>query len=453
MMFRFVWLTLLASVWLFPGMVQAQDSTSNRGTAYGTVRSYLLVEDQAKGYRDHATLALGGWLGYRRMLRDDLTLDAAFYLSNRIWSSDLTITDTATGKYSRYALGLYNVQDPNQQVISMLGKFNLRYAPEMHELTVGRFLAKTPFLNPEDGRMIPSLVQGLRYAIRPTKQWHAQFYYIQALAPRSTGRWYGLDSSLGTYSQGRQLDGSPSDYAGHLSTNGLLVGSVSWHAENWGTYSLWEYRLTNVFNLLYLKSQHRIWDAAPWKLSLATEWFWQEGIGDGGSSTPTQRYLDPDHQALGGGARLQLRRAAWGLSFSGLRIGPQGRFLFPREWGREPFYVFQKRERAEGAGDLWAYVAKLSYQAKPVNISLSYGYQDRTTPQDPELNKYAMGDYHHLNAELVYTRDLSSDTKLNIEFLYTYKWNGLPSATTLQPAWEYNKVNLGLYHLVVNLSF
>ncbi|MGM0588910.1 MAG: OprD family outer membrane porin [Bacteroidota bacterium] len=432
------------------GWAQSADDTDG---AFGNIRTYILMEEQADPYRDSRSWALGGWLGYKKTLVPDLQTEVVFYHSERMWSMDLRKPDPTTGKLPRYTLGLYDVQHPGKPSISFIGRLNLTYSPGNHELTVGRMLPKTPFFNPEDGRMIPTLAQGVRYTYRPDNQFMGQVYFIQAVAPRSTGKWYTIGNSLGTYSAGLRSDGTPSQYAGNVDTDGLVIARFGWNYAQHGNVNLWNYRLTNVFNLAYFQGHQTIFTSNPWTVRASVEGFYQNGVGEGGSTQPDLRYIDPEAESWGLGARVAVIHQPLTFSLAGLRIGPAGRFLFPREWGREPFFVFQKRERAEGSGDTWVYYSALNYHQDRFNVKLSYAFQDRTSPAQAELNKYALGDYHQLNINIHRSWAVTDSNKLGLELLYTYKWNGMDKDIPLKAGWEYNKVNLHLYHLVLNYSF
>ena len=52
----------------------------------------------------------------------------------------------------------------------------------------------------------------------------------------------------------------------------------------------------------------------------------------------------------------------WETTLNYNRITTHGRYLMPREWGRDPFFTFFPRERNEGLGDVHAIVGKLNYK-------------------------------------------------------------------------------------------
>ncbi|WP_373399401.1 hypothetical protein V8V91_06675 [Algoriphagus halophilus] len=68
----------------------------------------------------------------------------------------------------------------------------------------------------------------------------------------------------------------------------------------------------------------------------------QAAIGDGGNPDPAKAYILPGEKssAFGMRAGLSWSHSKWTLNYLG--FSDQGRFLFPREWGRESsLQVFQ----------------------------------------------------------------------------------------------------------------
>jgi len=143
---------------------------------------------------------------------------------------------------------------------------------------------------------------------------------------------------------------------------------------------------------------------------------------------------------------------SWKASLNFNRITNNGRYLMPREWGRDPFYTFMARERNEGLADASAWVGKLGYQFKKskLNINTAFGIFQLPDATDTKRNKYGMPSYSQLNIDLRY--DLKAFfTGTTIQLLYYYKSN-----LTNQPLAQkfiINKVNMHGWNLVVNYNF
>jgi hypothetical protein len=185
-------------------------------------------------------------------------------------------------------------------------------------------LFKSPMLNPQDGRMIPTLLQGLWYQHRGFAQWNFGLgYYPQGVNPYGAG-----------------------NYLGHINSPGLAVGAVRWQPASKFSLRTWNYAFLNVSNSFYTD--------ARWNYSLAEEggqlsteiqYIYQQALGQGGNKDPALRYFPKDMHTHIAGFKTSYERARLGLFFAYNRIFGGGQFLFPREWGRDALFTFQKRER------------------------------------------------------------------------------------------------------------
>ena len=124
----------------------------------------------------------------------------------------------------------------------------------------------------------------------------------------------------------------------------------------------------------------------------------------------------------------------------------------PREWGRDPFYTFMSRERNEGLADVYAYVIKLGYTLPKTTFrpSVAYGIFNLPDVDDPSMNKYAMPSYHQLNIDMRYDFQ-GVFSGLGAQLLYVHKIKS--GKEPIQPVYTINKVEMGLWNLVLNYNF
>ena len=127
---------------------------------------------------------------------------------------------------------------------------------------------------------------------------------------------------------------------------------------------VWNYYADNLFNATFAElTTGRAVGAG--QLTLGAQYHYQRTVGTGGNADPRLAYSAPGRQAHALSARLGYQRGPWSLSANYTRITRTGRFLFPREWGREPFYTFLPRERNEGLGGLDAAAAAGRLHLRP----------------------------------------------------------------------------------------
>ncbi|SDL92173.1 outer membrane porin, OprD family [Catalinimonas alkaloidigena] len=436
---------------MLPWTVHAQsDSVQSRGDVSGQWRTYFMSTLNQGDLKDFAALATGGKLKYVHRWGTHLEAAAAFYTAVNLGISDPTATDPATGRPSRYEAGLFNMQDLSQREVALLGEAYLTLRYNRHALTLGRMKLVSPLFNPQDGRMIPTLLQGLWYAQRPDKALDLGAGVFTKVAPRGTDRFYGIGESIGVYPAGRNLTGAPSDYPMHTRSKFLAIGHAHWKPMPHGEVHVWDYWADNVFHTVYLEPAYTV-TLGEHAWQLAGQWVHQDRVGEGGNADPVRRYF-ASRTADVFGVQLQVKGTTT-VRLGYNRITGAGQFLFPREWGREGLYTFQKRERSEGNANADALVLTLDRtwkgQAGSLQGIVSAGHHWRASVTEAAANKYAQPSYTHLNLDLFYTP--AALRRLQTELLLTYKigQGDIPE----NPAFVLNKVDMGLINLIVNYTF
>ncbi|MBL7811551.1 MAG: hypothetical protein JNL57_04960 [Bacteroidetes bacterium] len=413
-------------------------------------RLFWMTDNYQNGQlKDDYAIAAGASVGYVSPLYHGLGFGLSGWVQTNIASSHLEGADPQTGQLNRYEVGLYDVARP--------GTRNFLWRPE--ELFVygnislipgwkfqgGRFMLNTPFLNAQDGRMRGTLVQGFHTTIPLGRGQSLSASHISGISPRSTVKWYSMDQSVGLYPAGRTLKDKPSAYQGNLPLTSLGIYSWSLRSKKLQV-EVWDYLWWDVMNTAFAEGRY---NAGNWMFGL--QMTRQDRLFHGGDILPEKRYFEQTSSMVISG------RVAYGwkkhlFHMNATRIGKQGRFLFPREWGREPFYTFLPRERNEGTADVWAFTAGYQNKGtiKGLQFSIAGGYY-RMPPVtgSPLLNKYTLNDYLQANVNFVYK--IPGISGLEVQLLLVAKKN--MEDGTLLARYEYNRVNLFQSNLVVNYQF
>ncbi|MCX2743904.1 OprD family outer membrane porin [Mangrovivirga sp. M17] len=430
--------------------VEGQNTDSlKRSDVSGQFRTFYMSTFNKDSLKDFHSLALGGYLKYTYKFSKSFEAGIAGYLSVNTNVQDLSKPDPTTGKLSRYELGLYDLNDPSDNFIPILGELFIRYSKSNHDVKLGRMKVKTPFLNGQDGRMIPTFIQGIWYKNKSFKKTLLEMGIINEISPRSTGGFYSIGESIGKYPTGRNEDGSKSGYKDNTDSDFLIILNIDHKLSEALKFEVWNYYTDNVFNAFYFKPTYQFKNS---KTSLSFEWLNQVRVGEGGNSFDSLRYFTSSKSNIVG---LQISHKIGKSKFMVAYdyIFPDGRFLFPREWGREFLFSFQKRERTEGFANNHAIV--LTYQRKIIsgqnvfNTTISAGRHIRPTVTDPELNKYAMPDYTHINLDVFYSNESLKGFKP--ELLLTWK----PGSGNYpdNPNYIINKVDMFQVNVVFNYNF
>ncbi|ASV31721.1 OprD family outer membrane porin [Maribacter cobaltidurans] len=436
---------------IFPFLIYSQDrkNTKVQGLLSGQWRSYFMHTVNKDELKDFTALSTGGYLKYQLKFSNTFTLGAALYNSTNLGLQDLTVPDGVTGKLSRYEEGQFDRLDLENDAVFLLGELYLDYRLKRHQFTLGRMKINTPLINPQDGRMIPTLVQGFWYKYKMKSDQTFQFGVLNGIAPRSTGGFFGIGESIGTYPVGRFIFGEESLYAGNTKSDFILMFNADFKLAEELKVDFWNYYVDNIYNAIYLKPSVKLNE----KWMLQGEWLHQNRIEDGGNAIQGLRYFaQSSSDILGLQWKYEFGKSRFSLGYD--YILPGGQFITPREWGREDLFSFQKRERSEGSANNHAVVLTYGNSwsvGKDVDVKsiLSLGRHWKPSVTDAENNKYAMPDYTHINLDLFL--NIKGLKNLKPELLVTGKiGNGdIPD----NPNFYFNKVDMLHVDFILNYNF
>jgi len=435
-----------------PFLASSQEPQENagKGRLSGQWRNYYMATINSGSLTDFTALASGGYLKYTYRLSQRFSLGVALYNTTHVGGMDLTLPDPITGRISRYEAGLFDGLDLANDAVFLLGEAYLTYQLPKHRFKLGRMKINSPLINPQDGRMIPTLVQGLWYEFQPGDALTFQAGVLNQIAPRSTGEFFGIGESIGTYPAGRSPEGTPNAYPGQTKSDYIAIINAQVKVSEKLHIHLWDYLVDNVSNTLYVNPRYTL---SP-TLQLEGEWLHQDRVGDGGNALDSLRYFYQRNSDILG-VRLSYKKGRDKVSLAYERILPNGQFLSPREWGREGLFSFQKRERSEGTADNHAlvvyYHTRIPVKRDQFEIQsiFSVGRHWKPPALDAAANKYAIPDYTHLNLDFFF--HIENLKALKPELLLTAKLaNGdVPD----NPNLFFNKVDMFHLSFVLNYNF
>lgn len=434
------------------------DSTSllyafKTGTAEGHIRYFFSATDNTHGLKDFYGNAFGGGLRYETGKFHGFQMAiSGFYIFN-VFSSDFTKTDSITKQGSRYEVTLFDIEDPtNKKDLDRLEEFYLKYNFGKSFIRAGRQLINTPFINLQDGRMRPTGVEGLWFEFNEIKKLHVEGGWIYAISPRSTVKWFSTANSVGVFPSGVSTDGKKSDYAGNIISEGVFMLGAKIKATDWLNVSLWDLYFENVQNSALVQTDFNFKHDESSSYIAGLQFIRQDAINDGGNPDSSKRYIDKGTAAMTAGARAGYKTEKWEATLNYNRIFNTGRYVMPREWGRDPFFTFMPRERNEGYGDVHGIVGKVSYNMPEIRLrnALSVGYFKLPDVKNFVLNKYGMPSYIQANADIRYSfKGLLQG--MDLQLLIVAKLN--QGNTYDDMRYVINKVDMVLYNLVMNYRF
>lgn len=397
---------------------------------YGKLRYFHMSTVNSMQLPAYATNALTGEIGYKYKFKKYWTAEVSSSLTSSFLNSNLIPA-------SRYEIGLFDQADiSNQSFLTRIEKLNLQYAKNNFKLTVGRQVINTAFINPQDGRMRPSAVGGI-YATY--KAW--EFAYLYEMSPRGTMGWSSVASSVGYYPVGINTLGQKSSYAGQLKSNGILITGFNQQINKSLGIKFSNLFVDQISNTAFIQveNQKKIGNN---RLTLGIQAIKQHALGN-------NLFDEKNQHAASWGLKLALENKRWSTSINFNQISSEGRYLMPREWGKDPFYTFMPRERNEGFGGVKAVVIRGMYQFPILQLKIqpSIGYFDLPAVDNYAINKYGMPSYIQTNLEINWNAK-SFAKGLEVQFVYVNKTN--QGETYNNPKYILNKVNMSNWNFIVN---
>jgi hypothetical protein len=424
------------------------------GTLNGHFRYYFSVTDNAEGLTDYYANAIGGGLRFETAKFHGFQFAVSgFYIFN-IGSSDFTVNDSLTNQPNRYEIGLFDVQNPgNHKDMDRLEELYLKYTFRKSHIIVGRQLLNTPFINLQDGRMRPTGVEGVYFEVKEWKRIGFEGGYLWSISPRSTTEWFGIGESIGLYPVGVDVNGVRSNYKDSIHSYGVAQLGIHAQPTDWLKLQAWDVWIGNVLNTGFFQADMNLKVGQKDDAIIAgLQFMRQDALVNGGNDDPTKTYTQNGAEAMAFGGRLGWKDKKWEVTAAYNRITEHGRFLFPREWGRDPFYTFMPRERNEGFGDVHALVGKVQRKFPKARLTtyLAAGHFWLPDAKNFALNKYGMPSYAQVNFDVRY--NFGGFLKgLDVHLLLVGKIR--TGEDYDNPRFVFNKVDMFHGNLVVNYHF
>jgi len=425
-------------------------SILNSGQFEFHLRSYLMMTENEPGLLDYSTWGTGAGLGYFSPRWKGLGIGFSGFFVFRHFENHITIKDPETGLGNRYELTLYDVHHPeNSHDMDRLEEFFISYEKEKFTAEFGRQHFESPLLNAADNRLRPNLFSGFSASYHPSN-WSISGSWFTHLISRGSLEWVPVEESVGFYSTGRNPTGSDESYNHHLESKGIGVLGIEYKEEDLKLKS-WSYWADGLFATTFAEGVKNLDLGNGSKAILGIQGFYQSAIGDGGNPDPEQAYILPGEKTFGIGLRSGIHWRNNQFTVNYLGISDHGRFLFPREWGREQFFVSMQRERYEGLGGVHG-VNIMFEKTVHEQLKLVFGAGHVYTPEmdDISLNKYGLPDYYHLTG-LVDYRFGGYFKGLDLQLLVAYK--GENTGPEVPREFVINRVNMTNLSLILDYRF
>ncbi len=434
------------------------DSTSilsafKKGYFNGHFRYFNMNTINEGSLTDYHANAFGGGIKFETAKFHNFQFGVSGYFTYNIGSSDFLAKDPTTNQTNRYEIALFDVENPDEKAnLSRLEELYLKFNFKKSTFTIGKQLLNSSFINLQDGRMRPTEVAGIWVDFNEIKNTTINTGYLHSISPRSTEKFYDIGESIGIYPTGANPDGTKSGYASNLESKGIyLLGVQNESVKNLKTLVFTQY-VENIFNTSLLQFDYKYDLNTNSKLLFGFQTIYQTALNNGGNSDQGKSYFNKNANSQTFGGKLGWKNQTLEVTVNYNRITDKGRYLMPREWGRDPFYTFLPRERNDGFGDVTAFMTKISYYGpkKTFKAYIGAGHYEMPDVKNFKMNKYGLPSYYQTNFDVSY--DFQGFLKgFDVHFLYVHKFND--GETYNDQKFIFNKTNMSNINFIINFYF
>lgn len=424
----------------------------NTGDFEFHLRSYFMHTNNSHNLLDYSAWGTGAGLGYFSPRWKGLGVGFSGFFVFRHFENNLKELDPQTGMGNRYEISLFDVHHPdNSKDMDRLEEFYISYEDKKFSAWFGRHHFESPFLNASDNRLRPNLFSGFSGTYTATSGLKISGAWFTHLISRGSLEWTTVAESYGFYSTGRNPLGDGETYKHHVESKGIGVIGLAYDHDKFQVQS-WNYLGEGVFATNFTEVTGTITASSSKRWLYGAQAFVQQAVGNGGNEDKTKAYTLPTEKTHGLGLKSGIHWGHSELAFNFLYISDKGRFLFPREWGREKFFISLQRERFEGMGGVRAFgfAYDKTFIHDKLKVSFASSYVQTPGLENLRLNKYGLPNYFHFIGLVDYRFD-GFFKGLDLQLLVAHK--NEDSSKVIPLEYVINRVNMTNVNLILDYRF
>ena len=408
----------------------------NKGEVSGHIRNFFMATENRYGNDYHAN-AFGGVLSYETKSYKGFQLGVSGIFTYKMFSSDLNKPYDQTNKSSRWEQELFDVNHKdNFKDLDRLEELYIKYHWKNSYVTYGKIPVEyTPLLNKSDGRMKPFAFQG-GWLHHKNEKFQADVAWIHKVSPRSMTEWFPMDEVIGLTDNGYLPNGEKAEYEETTHSQGLAIVHLGKEFKNL-KFNFWNFHLDKFINTSWLQLEY---SKQHWQAGMIYSYqipnAYQENL------PYENRYVQPNENGQVASFMLKYNNGSSQFKAAYTKAFESGRYLFPKELGRDQFFTSMTRSRIEGLGGVEVFAIGYQYNWQHLFLNVDATTTHGAAIDDYELNKYNIDDYYQINTRLHY--EFTNFLKgLHIELLYVWKQNKNEHNTQLfAQRSDYSQINL-----------
>lgn len=421
------------------------------GHFHGHVRNYFMLTQNHGKLKDYYTNASGGALSYQTAYLKGFALGVKGIFSYNTFGNDLISPDATLNKTAKWELELYDVNRPEvKHDLDRLEELYIKFKSKHFKAQLGKIdINQGPLLLRRDGRMKPFVFQGV-WTEYQKKKTRINLGFIDKVSPRGMTEWFSFNEAIGLNNNGFTYDGKAAEYHEHANTKGMFIASLEQQINPYFTSKVYAYSLLNLTQTTWLENE---WSKNGW--FFGSQLVHQIAMPEQNNLEAEFRYKQTNKSTIALSFKIEkeIKSIHQKISFSLLRVGGEGRFLYPKELSRENFYVSQPRSWVDGFGDLNVYQLGSEFalhKTKDLNASFYTAYFDTPNASDFAHNKYGVKAYwqNTLNINYHFHEFLEG-----LEFTLLLVNRSSPFDNSLTESENFYRNNFNHINFIINLNF
>lgn len=421
----------------------------SHGHVNGHLRNFFMSTINEGPAKDYYTNASGMSLHYESLPFYGFLFEVKGIFTFQTFGMDINEEDEKTGEPAKWESELYDVLNrENKHDLDRLEELFIEYRVKNNVFKYGRIsIDETPLLNERDDRMKAFAFKGFYGDWGIHKGFRMKNIFINGASPRSMVEWFPLNEVIGLNYNGYAINGELGDYHHHLKPDFLIANEILFKQDGL-SIKLWNFVLDQTFHLNWFQSE---WMEKSWEIGFIA--MHQHPLNH-------QSKLEVTHQKLEANTNTFANSYLLGKNIGNLLIAGafthiygDGRFIFPRELGRERFYTSTLRSWAEGLGN--ANISKISAiyspkKKKEVKLDASVQFTNAPGAENYKYNKYGVRDYLQYSLDVDYNF-LGKLKGLETQLIYIYRQDIDDGQLTAKES--FNNTNFHQFNFVVNVNF
>ena len=149
--------------------------------------------------RSDYALGLSSLIGGKLTLQKKWEIQAGYRVFGNAFSSEFWLPDPVTGQANRYETGMFNVLDPQDRFFGRLELLSLGYSHPKFGFKLGKMGIQSDWVNAQDGRLSPTVVEGIQAWYTPKHNWKITAWGINRMNIRGSKDWLAIGETVGLF--------------------------------------------------------------------------------------------------------------------------------------------------------------------------------------------------------------------------------------------------------------